>query len=170
LICGEEPELCARIRRRGGRILRLDHDMTLHDAAMQHFRQWWLRSERAGHAYAEGAAIDGWGRRERNARAVASALVWGLALPGAVGAALVALVGGATLAGLMALLLLLAVAAVQLRRVLAEAGQRTSVRADALRYALFTLLAKMPQAFGVVSYLWHRVRGARRRVIEYDRA
>jgi hypothetical protein len=30
---GEEPELCVRLRRRGWRILRLDAEMTRHDAA-----------------------------------------------------------------------------------------------------------------------------------------
>jgi len=33
LICGEEPELCVRLRQAGWRIWRLPEDMTLHDAA-----------------------------------------------------------------------------------------------------------------------------------------
>jgi GT2 family glycosyltransferase len=41
LICGEEPELCVRIRQKGGRIWHMDEDMTLHDAAIFHFSQWW---------------------------------------------------------------------------------------------------------------------------------
>ena len=57
LIAGEEPELCVRMRQIGGVIVRIDAEMTLHDIAMTQFRQFWKRSERAGHAYAEGAAI-----------------------------------------------------------------------------------------------------------------
>jgi cellulose synthase/poly-beta-1,6-N-acetylglucosamine synthase-like glycosyltransferase len=53
LIAGEEPELCARLRQRGWRIWHIDHPMTLHDLAITHWRQYWLRAERAGHAYAE---------------------------------------------------------------------------------------------------------------------
>ncbi len=55
LIAGEEPELCVRLRAKGWKVWRLDAEMTLHDAAMTRFSQWWRRSLRAGHAYAEGA-------------------------------------------------------------------------------------------------------------------
>lgn len=53
LIAGEEPELCARLRQQGGIIRHIDHPMTTHDLAMTTWRQYWLRAERAGHAYAE---------------------------------------------------------------------------------------------------------------------
>ena len=59
LIAGEEPELCVRLRRACWRVLRIDADMTLHDAAMTRLAQWWKRAKRAGHAYAEGAALHG---------------------------------------------------------------------------------------------------------------
>jgi glycosyltransferase involved in cell wall biosynthesis len=53
LIAGEEPELSQRLRRAGWRILSLDVDMALHDADITRFRQWWKRSLRSGHAYAQ---------------------------------------------------------------------------------------------------------------------
>src|SRR5207248_7579001 len=53
LIAGEEPELCLRLREAGWKVLRLDAEMTLHDAAMTRFGQWWKRAVRAGHAFAE---------------------------------------------------------------------------------------------------------------------
>lgn len=53
LIAGEEPELCARLRQRGWHIWHIDQPMTLHDLAMTCWQQYWLRAERAGHAYAE---------------------------------------------------------------------------------------------------------------------
>ena len=59
LIAGEEPELCVRIRQSGHQIWRLDAEMTLHDAAMTYFSQWWKRSMRAGYAFAEGAYLHG---------------------------------------------------------------------------------------------------------------
>ncbi len=62
LIAGEEPEMCVRLRGRGWHILRVDRDMTLHDAAMTQFGQWWKRSVRSGHAYAEGFALHSGGR------------------------------------------------------------------------------------------------------------
>jgi glycosyltransferase involved in cell wall biosynthesis len=53
LIAGEEPELCARLRALGYRIRHIDTLMTGHDLAIRHWRQYWRRAERAGHAYAE---------------------------------------------------------------------------------------------------------------------
>ncbi len=53
LIAGEEPELCSRLREKDFRIWRIDEPMTIHDAAMLHFRQWWLRAVRSGFGYAQ---------------------------------------------------------------------------------------------------------------------
>ena len=47
LIAGEEPELCSRLRKAGWRIMRLDVEMTLHDANITHLSQWWRRTMRA---------------------------------------------------------------------------------------------------------------------------
>ena len=54
-VAGEEPELCARLRRAGGTIRSLPVDMGDHDAAMTRFGQWWQRRMRAGAAAARAA-------------------------------------------------------------------------------------------------------------------
>lgn len=59
LIAGEEPELCVRLRQAGWKVWRIDREMTLHDAAMTRVGQWWKRTRRGGHAFAEGAAMHG---------------------------------------------------------------------------------------------------------------
>ena len=59
LIAGEEPELCVRLRGAGWRIWRLDRPMTLHDAAITDFTQWWRRTMRSGYAFAQGAYLHG---------------------------------------------------------------------------------------------------------------
>jgi GT2 family glycosyltransferase len=46
LIAGEEPELCLRLRSADWKIVRVGAEMTLHDAAMTRFRQWWRRAVR----------------------------------------------------------------------------------------------------------------------------
>ena len=48
LIAGEEPELCIRLRGAGWRIRCLDAPMTLHDAAITRWGQWWRRTVRTG--------------------------------------------------------------------------------------------------------------------------
>lgn len=53
MIAGEEPELCARLRSRGWKVMRLDVSMTVHDAAMYRFSQWWRRAIRSGMGYAQ---------------------------------------------------------------------------------------------------------------------
>src|SRR5690606_4655357 len=45
--------LCERLRSRSWIIWRLDVPMTIHDASMFRFRQWWLRAERSGYGYAQ---------------------------------------------------------------------------------------------------------------------
>jgi GT2 family glycosyltransferase len=80
LIAGEEPDLCRRLRRAGFEVWRIDAEMTLHDADMRHFAQWWKRNVRAGHAYAEA-----WYRERRYGegtaqRQILSNLAWSLPL------------------------------------------------------------------------------------------
>lgn len=81
LIAGEEPELCVRLRAAGWRIRRLPCEMTMHDAAMTRWIQWWRREVRAGHAFAEGASLHGRPPERHWRRETARAVVWGAALP-----------------------------------------------------------------------------------------
>ncbi|PNU04331.1 glycosyl transferase [Novosphingobium guangzhouense] len=81
LIAGEEPDMCYRMRRRGWLIRRIDGDMTIHDAAMLRFGQWWQRNRRSGYATAEALAMRGAqdpqeGRDLR--RMVLSNVIWAL--------------------------------------------------------------------------------------------
>lgn len=55
-VAGEEPELCRRLRARGGEIEHLDVPMTGHDLAITTLAAYWRRAERAGLAYAQVSA------------------------------------------------------------------------------------------------------------------
>jgi len=81
MIAGEEPELCYRIRRAGFRVLRLPREMTLHDAAVYRFGQWWRRTLRSGHAFAECAWRHGHEPERFRVRRVASAVCFAGVLP-----------------------------------------------------------------------------------------
>ena len=78
---GEEPELCLRLRRDGWRVHRLAAPMTVHDADMHAFSEWWRRAERSGTAWITGYAKHGRGPERYNATPTLRALVWGGALP-----------------------------------------------------------------------------------------
>ncbi len=53
IIAAEDTELCLRVRQAGKKIFRIDAEMSLHDANMTSLKQWWIRSLRAGHAFAD---------------------------------------------------------------------------------------------------------------------
>ena len=155
LISGEEPEMCARLRGRGWRIRRIDADMTWHDAAMRRFNQWWRRSLRAGHGYAQvGALHPAVFRRQRR-----SSMVWAMLLP-------LGVLSMTAWKGPAGLLLLLGYPALGLRILLRRLG-RDGTPLDSVLYAAFCVLGKVPEAAGIVKYWWSRVRGRRTLLIEY---
>lgn len=155
LIAGEEPELCQRLRVAGGEVWRIEAEMTLHDAAMTRFGQWWQRQRRAGHAFAEGAALHGQGPDRHWVAETRRAALWGIALPAAVlGAALVHPAG---------LLLGLAYPAQALRLAWRWRGEGR-IGAEA---ALFSVLGRFPEGLGVATYWLNRLRNRQAQLIEY---
>lgn len=159
LIAGEEPELCVRYRARDWKIERLDHEMTLHDAAMTRFSQWWKRNMRAGHAFAEGSDLHGAPPERHWVRETRRAYVWGVGVPLA-SAALAPITGGASMA------LLLGYPAIA-ARTYGHARSRGREPNDAALYAVACTVAKFPEAVGALRYHWGRRFGKRSRLIEY---
>lgn len=153
LIAGEEPELCVRLQAAGWQIQRLPAAMTVHDAAMTHFRQWWRRMVRGGHAFAEGAYLHG-RRRGHWVKETARAVIWGFALPLACLAASVVIWP----LGLLAWL----VYPLQVLRLWLR-----SRHPDRGALALFNLLARFPEAEGVLWFCLSRLRRTRTALIEY---
>ena len=150
LIAGEEPELCVRLRNAGWRVWRLDAEMTAHDAALTRFGQWWTRARRAGHAYAEGAALHGAPPERHNVAETRRAVLWGLAIPAA------ALLGASRTPWALALLLAWPV---QIARL--------SLRGQNPESALFLTLGKLPEALGVLDFHIRRLVQRPSHVIEY---
>jgi GT2 family glycosyltransferase len=159
LIAGEEPELCVRLRAAGWQIWCLDAEMTLHDAAMTRFAQFWNRARRAGHAYAEGAAMHGAPPERHGVAGRNRALFWGAGLPAAL--LLSALVQPAVLLGFLAYPAQVARIALTQAPPQGGAGRMAWIR------AAFLTLEKFPQAQGVLGYTIGRLVGSRTRLIEY---
>jgi glycosyltransferase involved in cell wall biosynthesis len=156
LIAGEEPELCVRLRARGWKIWRLDAEMTLHDAAMTRFSQWWRRCVRGGYAFAEGTYLHGYPPERHWRRESLRAWLWGLGIP-LVTLLLCAFVGSWGL-------LLLSIYPLQALR-LARRGGR-SLRENGLQ-AVFLVLAKFPEMVGQVRFLLDRLTASKSALIEY---
>ncbi|MCV3273801.1 glycosyltransferase family 2 protein [Roseobacter sinensis] len=150
LIAGEEPELCVRLRLAGWTIWRLEAEMTLHDANITRFGQWWKRTRRAGHAYAQGRALHGRPPVCHNAAQTRRALLWGLGVPLlALALALISPWG----------LVVLGLWPVQVLRLI--------LRGEAPLQAVFLTLAKIPEAFGILGFHLDRALGRQAHLIEY---
>jgi GT2 family glycosyltransferase len=156
LIAGEEPELCVRLRAAGWRIWRLDQDMALHDAAMTRFSQWWTRTVRTGHAYAEGVYLHGTAPERHCIRQSKSAWCWGLVLPLSV-AVLATRLGPSVV-------VLLAAYPLQVARL--ALGGRRRWRHNWAR-AAFLVLGKFPEMLGQLKFVLNRHLGRRGNLIEY---
>ncbi len=156
LIAGEEPELCARLRAAGWRIWRLETDMTVHDAAMTSFGQWWRRTVRNGYAFAQGAHLHGatperyWVWESRRA------WLWGIWLP--VACVMAGLVFGPW--GWAAWLIFPLQFLRQTVRNFGPFGYRATL-------ALFQVLARFPEGWGQVKFVRDHVLGRQMRLIEY---
>lgn len=150
LVAGEEPELCVRLRQAGWKIWRLDAEMTWHDAALNRFSQWWTRARRAGHAYAEGAALHGAPPERHNVAQTRRALFWGAALPLVIVIGIFVTPWATLLVGLWG---------VKVLRLIQN-------KVD-LERAIFLTLGNFPEALGVLSYYRNRLLGAETKLIEY---
>lgn len=159
MICGEEPEMCIRLRRKGWRIQRIDADMTLHDAAMTHFGQWWKRSIRGGWAVAEGNAMYGEPPEAYMVKETKSGWLWGVVIP------TVALALAWPTHGL-SLMLLLGYVVLGWRIYRYRRGQGDQP-GHARIYAFFCTLSKLPQAIGQSRYWLNRWRNKPAELIEY---
>lgn len=150
LAAGEEPELCLRLRRQGGRVMRLADEMALHDIAMSRFSEWWSRTVRGGRAYAECAWLHGLSVDRYRIRHVISIFFWGALVPfAAVGTAWYT--SGLSLA-------LIGLYAVLWARVRSERLDRGDSREDASLYAVACVVAKFAQMIGLAQVAWNRAR------------
>ena len=156
LIAGEEPELCVRLRAAGWRVWRLDAEMTVHDADMMRFGQWWRRAVRAGYAFAQGAHLHGSLPERHFVWESRRAWLWGIWLP------VICLVVGLAFGpwGWATWL----VYPLQMLRLTIRNARPLRQR---MLLAAFQVLARFPEGFGQVKFLRDRLFGHQTATIEY---
>lgn len=159
LIAGEEPELCVRLRQHGWKILRVDAEMTIHDAAITKFRQWWQRSVRAGYAYAEGSWLHRSSPERHWVKESKSIWFWGLILP-------VLILGLIWLSKGLSLLLLVGYPLIGYKIYIFQ-KRRSYGTKDSFLYASYCILGKLPQAQGQIQFHINRILGRKKDLIEY---
>jgi len=156
LIVSEDEEFCLRVGDAGHTILRLPETMTLHDADMTRFGQWWVRAVRTGHGFAEvGRRHPRHFRRER-----ARMWVYGGVLP-------VLLILSAAAGLWAAQMAVVAAYAVNWWRTAGGLEREGMARGMARRQAGFLTLSKLPNMVGAVTYHIRRLRGIAPQLIEY---
>jgi GT2 family glycosyltransferase len=156
LICGEEPEMCVRLRQVGWRIWHLNEPMTIHDAAMYHFSQWWRRMLRGGYGFAQAIALHGAPPERHGVLESRRAWIWGFFIP-----VLVIILYISVGAWALLLLLLYPLQVIRLTIHGRRSVWQNSCRAVAL------VLSKFPQVLGQIKYLRDRYRRVQSPLIEY---
>jgi len=146
LKAGEEPEMTTRLRAEGWEIWRIDAPMTIHDARIHRFGQWWTRSVRGGYGYAEVWSTTGQLPRRVFDAQLRRAFFWALGLP------LVVMVVALIVREPLLLLAIPAIYGAQILRIAVRRG--LSFRS--VQSAAMILLAKLPESIGALSYFLGR--------------
>ncbi|MEQ8690649.1 MAG: glycosyltransferase family A protein [Pseudomonadales bacterium] len=156
LIAGEEPEMCVRLRAEGWKIEALPAEMTLHDADITRFTQWWQRVMRSGWAYAAGAHLHGAPPERHWVKQSLQGWIW-------VGFPLAIMLFGFPFLGTSVFLVLL-LYPMQWLRLYAKLEGKKSRR---LLGALSITLGRFPEFFGQIRYIFEIVTNRRAKLIEY---
>lgn len=157
IIAGEDPELCGRLCRLDGRVIRVDETMSHHDANIQSLAQYWSRSVRSGHAYAEITSRQkDTGVFRRNMR---SLVLWGAVMP----VAAIALLMFAP----AVMLLMLTIYAVQISRIARSLDANRFTLGQRLSWGVSCLLSQVPKMQGMIKFLRNRRSGVQQEIIEY---
>jgi glycosyltransferase involved in cell wall biosynthesis len=140
----EDFELSFRLRRVGWRVLRLDADMAVHEAAMNRPAQWCQRQIRGGYARAQEVALHGRSPQRYGVRECISIWFWGLLLP------VLAVTPAGPTHG-VSLVLLAAYPALSLR-IYRRMRRRGLAAVGAALYAASCVLDKFPQVVGLARF------------------
>lgn len=165
---GEEPELCNRIRQKGGLIWRTEGDMARHDIHILKFSHWWKRQYRSGYS---GLDVVRRFQLKQFKTQVNSARLWTLGVFGAI--VLLALTGyllrgitGATIGALLGV----ALPPAQMARMFLRAKKSGYPQKIAFFHALLTMISKWGQLLGQWGYMRDRKAGQGAKLIEYKSA
>ncbi len=164
LIAGEEPELCRRMRAAGYRIIHIDAPMAGHDLGMKHFSQYWKRSVRSGHAYAEVSrrfreTDDPFWQAEHK-----RSLIRGIFWTASICLAMILTAAARSVTPLLLWIVLLLLASL---RSAWNARWKSSRMSLLILYGMHSQLQQIPICLGELQYAYHQYVGKHRPLIEY---
>ena len=152
---GEEIDLSIRMKALGWILWRTDQEMTLHDAKILKFSQWWQRQKRGGFAFGILASEHGTGSGACGLGSALRCFVWGGVLPA------MALIGATV--DPMALWLLLAYPLNAAKIAIRHGGATRT----AWERGILLSVGKVPEALGMVRFALSRVLRLAPTLIEY---
>lgn len=159
-IAGEEPELCFRLRSLGWKIYRLDEPMTLHDANIIRFSQWFNRSKRAGFAFAINTAKHGLNREHFCLKETLRVWFWGFLFP------LMVICSSIFLNISSSVLFVIYV--FQFYRIRSYKLKTTAYsKRDLSFYSFFTQIGKFAELTGQIQFIGKKILSREQRIIEY---
>ncbi len=172
LIAGEEPELCFRLLAEGWKIYRVEGDMTMHDAQIHSFRQWWKRMIRGGYG-----SLDVYRRCRPVADSpddvpfssmVRSTRIWSIGwLLGALFIVMLMSWGWGGSGTALALFMSIGIWLAQAGRIAMKTHSAHLEKRNRFIFAILTMLGKWAQAAGHLRYYLDRFRGKSAVLIEY---
>ena len=161
VIAAEDDELGIRLRRAGGRLIRIDRTSTLHDAAMTRVSQWWNRAKRSGHGYAQVSDLHGAPPERYFVKESRGLWAWTAGISG--------LAAGLALPTLGLSFWLFGAYPLQMYRIYTRTrAQGFDARESAL-WGVSCMAAKLPQVVGYAKYHVDKLRSRRPTLIEYKR-
>ena len=159
-VAHEEPEFCGRLRSAGWTIWRIDQAMTLHDAAIHRFGQFYKRNRRAGFGISQ-CLIRSRCQTDSIGRAIIRrALAWSLVLPGAILLLSIAITP-------IALLALLVYPAQIARQAIEDTQGIGGSLHQRLHASSLSMLGKLAETHGSLEYVLKRLVGVKMAGIFY---
>jgi GT2 family glycosyltransferase len=155
VIAAEDDEFCLRVAKAGFTLIRLPQAMTRHDADMHRFSQWWRRSVRNGHGFAQLGTL----HPNHLARERMRVLVFAAVLP--VLAVIGLIVTPWLFLGVLAIYL-----GSYLHTVIGLVGDEMGATMAA-HQGLFLSLSKFPNLIGMITFYLRKWRGREITIIEY---
>lgn len=156
IISSEDEEFCLRVGDFGLRVHRLPLIMTRHDADMTRFGQWWQRTVRSGHGFAEVGGLQPSHFVPERRR------VWFYG-----GFCLVLLLGGLISGWWPAVVMAGLAYFYNWLRTLQGLHSSGQPLAQAAHHAMFLTLSKIANMQGMITYYLRRWRGSDMKIIEY---
>lgn len=159
IIAAEDDDFCLRARRAGYLTYRIDAPMSKHDANIMTLSQWYRRSKRGGHGYANIHHLHGKGPEHYFKREVKGVLFWGALIPSAFIILLF-------LAPALSLVILLAYIAFVSKTILRRRRLGDSPR-TAIAYGLLIFSGKVSEFMGMIQYCKNHLLSRKHQLIEY---